>query len=179
MVERAAAEVQQRWCTDELLDRVKALGAGAATWSVSMGSKVVPPMLKASAPMALSPAWRPVKAAPGSSGLAALMLPNSESRLMLPKRRHQRVGDGAGRDGAVGCVTRGWRCRRSRYPLPRLNASNTVPVAGRSAACELVSPLAAVEPVTTSCVLVKPNKFVTSSPVVMVPTSEAFDPLPL
>ena len=45
---------------------------------------MVPPILNASAPMALSPAWRPVRASPGFSVLASLMLPNNESRLMLP-----------------------------------------------------------------------------------------------
>ena len=41
-------------------------------------------MLKASAPMLLSPASKPVKASPGLSGTAASTPPNSESRLMSP-----------------------------------------------------------------------------------------------
>ena len=47
-------------------------------------SKVVPPMLNASVPIALSPACSPVRASPGFSVLASLMVPNNESRLMLP-----------------------------------------------------------------------------------------------
>ena len=41
-------------------------------------------MVKASAPMLLSPASRPVKASPGCMGAAASMPPKSESRLMSP-----------------------------------------------------------------------------------------------
>ena len=48
------------------------------------GSKVKPPRLNASAPMELSPACRGARASAGSSGFATLMLPNNESRLMLP-----------------------------------------------------------------------------------------------
>ena len=80
MLGRAAADIQQRRNTDNLVGRLEALDPRPSV----VGSKVVSPMVKASAPMVLSPASRPVKASPGCIGAAASKLPNSESRLMLP-----------------------------------------------------------------------------------------------
>ena len=110
--------------------------------------------------MALSPDWRPVRASPGFSGLASLMLPNNESRLMLPYGATKvSVTVPSVEEGILGLgvdvlvpvteVQRVQHCSLGwKYRLP-----TSLPLS------------------TTSCVLVKPNRFVTSTPVLMVPIS--------
>ena len=88
---RAAADRQQRWGTEELVDRGEALHAGRAD-----GSKVVPPMVNASAPMAMSPVCRPVNASPGCSGAGGVHIAEQRVQVDVAEGRHQGVGDGVG-----------------------------------------------------------------------------------